>query len=135
MSQPLEDLIDLGFKMGIESVKNKGPFIPFVITENEKGERKTRRFINATFDESLQQAENYLSENAKDIPLAAIVFEATINIENQSADAILVKGLEKGKPEAWLYYLKYYQDTSTKNFQTFGEPQFLDHEANVLGNN
>lgn len=130
-SKKLMDLIFLGLDHGIESIKEGGPLIPFIITESD-GERYLHRFVTERIEEGKEKAEEHLKKLNPSPEYAIVACDGYLTIEGKKYDAILVKGFDKKEDEGYILAQRYTPRTFLKTLKTIGNAAFLGNEPSIF---
>ncbi len=143
MSQPLivsdelQELSILGIDHGIESVRDGGPLIPFVIVEHD-GERKLQRCIAGEPDaidlEGSVAAAVSAAREAMATPDARVVlvYDAYLRMEGERFDAVYAEAVEGGAVAAVIAQ-RYRPKARFRGFDTIGNLAGLPPTFGHLG--
>ena len=106
MAEPSDELMDLiftGLDHGIDSVRDGGPLVPFVLVEHE-GQRALRRIVVGDpfeLEASVEQAAVSAGEAAAQPgDRVVLVYDAYLRMKDERFDAIYAEGAENGSPAA-----------------------------------
>lgn len=110
---------------GIDSIKDKESLIPFVMTENN-----LERFLGTTLEESLREAEKYLS-SFKDGKMLALVYDGYVTIENLKYEAIFVKAFDTNQTEGILIAQRYKPKKFLRKFEILGNPIIIENPSKL----
>ena len=123
-----QELIDLAFAAldhGIDSVREGGPLIPFVMTATGEG-RALQRFVADDFRDAVEQARGSLRDT--DVDIAAIAYEAFVHIDGERADAVIVEFYERGGAHSGLLGQRFVPGDETTALERVGNPAFLGEQ-------
>jgi hypothetical protein len=119
-----EELIDLVFAAldhGVESVKDGGPLIPFVVTDSAEG-RDLTRFAAETLEEGQEQARRHASSSGAD--RVAVAYDGYLTVEGARSDAVFVEAQERGTASSVLFAQRYRPGGRLRGFATVGNAAF-----------
>jgi hypothetical protein len=128
-SDELSELIFAGLDHGIDSVRDGGPLVPFVIAERG-GERSLQRFMAGTPEQfelegSVDQAAAFVRDAIKEPDARfVLVYDAYLRLENDRFDAIYAEGVESGVL-AGVIAQRYRPKGRLRGFDTIGNPAAL----------
>lgn len=143
MSQPptfsdaLQELTFLGIDHGIDSVRDGGPLIPFVIVERD-GERKLQRCVAGQPDaidlEGSVAAAVGVARDAMSAPDARVVlvYDAYLRSEDERFDAVYAEAAEGGTVAAVIAQ-RYRPKARFRGFETIGNLAGLPPTFGHLG--
>ena len=127
VSEPGERLMELVFLAldhGVDSVRNSGPLIPFLLTEGDK--KDLQRFVTERLEEGVARAQEAASSLDADTQAYAIAHDGYITVEGARYDAILVEAAERGSPTGFLFAQRYKPKKGIfSNLKTIGNALFL----------
>ena len=124
MSQPLADLVFFALDHGINSIRDGGPLIPFLVYE-EADKRALHRFAAQTLEESLARAKAATASLSGGVTASAIAYDGFVTIENRKFEAVIVEGAEQRKPRGVHLAQRYVPKRFLRRLRTVGNPTFL----------
>ena len=137
MAEPSDELMDLiftGLDHGIDSVRDGGPLVPFVLVEHE-GQRALRRIVVGDpfeLEASVEQAAVSAGEAAAQPgDRVVLVYDAYLRMKDERFDAIYAEGAENGSPAAVIAQ-RYKPKGRFRGLETIGNPQALPPEMGRL---
>jgi hypothetical protein len=123
-----EALMDVAFAAldhGVDSIEHGGPLIPFVMTATGEG-RSLQRFVADDFRDAVEQARG--SVRGTDADIAAIAYEAFVNIDGERADAVIVEFYERGGAHTGLLGQRFVPGEPERALERVGNPAFLGEQ-------
>jgi hypothetical protein len=137
MSDPSDELMNLiftGLDHGIDSVRDGGPLVPFVLVEHE-GQVALRRIVVGDpfeLEASVEQAAVSAAEAAA-APgdRVVLVYDAYLRMNDERFDAIYAEGAENGGPAA-IIAQRYKPKGRFRGLETIGNAQALPPEMGRL---
>jgi hypothetical protein len=136
-SEAAMDLTWTGLEHGIDSVRDGGPLVPFVIVERA-GERTLTRFLAGSPDRmdlegSVQQAVAFASRTMGDAPdRLVLVYDAYLRMGDDRFDAVYAEGVEAGSV-AIVLAQRYRAKGRFRGFESLGNAQSLPPTMGHLG--
>lgn len=127
-----EELVDVVFAAldhGIDSVRDGGPLIPFVLAEDPEG-RSLTRFAAETLEEGQAQAREHAGSS--DAARIAIAFDGYLTVEGERSDAILVEAQERGTDSSVIFAQRYRPGGRLRKFSTVGNAAFTGRGEGLL---
>lgn len=119
-----EELIEVAFAAldhAIDSVKDGGPLIPFVIAESEEG-RDLTRFASETLEEGHAQARRHAGSSAAN--RVAVAYDGYLTVEGERSDAVFVEAQERGAELSVIFAQRYRPGGRLRRFSTIGNAAF-----------
>jgi hypothetical protein len=120
-SEELIELIFAALDHGIESVRDGGPLIPFLITESEDG-RELMRFAAETLEEGQAQARRHAKSSGAE--RVALAFDGYLTVDDERSDAVFVEAHEQGAASSVVFAQRYRPASRLRKFSTVGNPAF-----------
>lgn len=115
----------------IQSVKEAGPLIPFTMTQTG-GKKELNRFMADTFEEGVQQAEQFLASMSPMPYFALIAYDGFVTIEDKKYDAILVRAFDKNQKEGLTFCQRYESKQDEDVITPIGNAAFIGTETNFM---
>jgi hypothetical protein len=125
------DLVFPTLDHAIESVRDGGPLIPFLITE-ANGQRKLERFVAGTLEESLSRAEAAAAALPGSASAYGIAHDGFITVEGERFDAVLVEAAERSSSEALLFAQRYRPKKFLRKLATIDNAALIGDAPNRL---
>jgi hypothetical protein len=137
MTEPSDELMNLiftGIDHGIESVRDGGPLVPFVLVEHE-GQVALRRIVvgdpfelEASVEQAAVSAREAAAEAADRVVL---VYDAYLRMGDERFDAIYAEGAEDGALAAVIAQ-RYKPKGRFRSLETIGDAQALPPDMGRL---
>jgi hypothetical protein len=124
-SQPSQDLLELilfALDHGVESVRDGGSLVPFLLTTGS-GRPTLARFVAESQDRSREMVAEAANKLPVDVHLYAFAVDGYLSGESgQPQDAIIVEAGQRGTPAVFLFAQTYRPKDVTQDFQVLGKP-------------
>jgi nucleotide-binding universal stress UspA family protein len=120
-SEELVDVVFAALDHGIDSVRDGGALVPFVLAEDADG-RSLTRFAASTLEESQAQARQHAE--ASGAARVALAFDGYLTIDGERSDAILVEAQERGTDASVVFAQRYRPGGRLRKFSTVGNAAF-----------
>jgi len=127
-----EELIELVFAAldhGIDSVREGGPLIPFVLAESAEG-RDLTRFASETLEEGHAQARRHAGSSGAD--RVAVAYDGYLTVEGERSDAVFVEAQERGTEASVVFAQRYRPGGRLRRFSTIGNAAFAGDGEGLL---
>jgi hypothetical protein len=131
MGEPLEaskaliDLLTFALHHGVESVREGGPLVPFVVTETS-GERELHRFVAERLEQGLDEATAFGNAQLAGMERCVLAYDRYLTTPGGGRrDAIYVEGIERRRPESIVLAQRYAPRRRLRRFSTIGDPALL----------
>src|ERR1700676_3020460 len=121
MSKLFDDLVFFALDHGVNSVREGGVLVPFIVYEND-GKRSLHRYAADTLEESLRQARLAASRLPRTVEACAMAYDGFVTLKDNKYDAIIVEAAEHGKPVGVKLAQRYYPKRFIRRFRTEGNP-------------
>ena len=131
-SDELADLAFAALDHAIDSVRDGGPLIPFVMADGAEG-RTLQRFAAVTLEQGLGEA--VVSVRARrDEPGTrhALAYDGYLTVDGSRSDAIYVEAVEPGNDEVMVLAQRYRPKKALRKFETVGRPALVPEESAKL---
>jgi hypothetical protein len=131
-----QELIDLAFAAldhGIDSVREGGPLIPFVMTE--RGEDRTLdRFASDLLEDAVAQAVAHVqASRSQPGTRHVLAYDGYLTLPSgERSDAIYAEGVEAGTEVVMALAQRYRPKRALKKFETIGNPALLPAASSKL---
>jgi hypothetical protein len=122
----LNDLMFKALDHGIDSIREGGPLVPFVMTETT-----LNRFVNDRLEVATEKAEEFLA-NQKNEKVIALAYDGFVTIEAKKYDAIIVKAFDKDDERGIVLAQRYRPKGFLRKLQTIGNPALMGYQENPL---
>lgn len=119
-----EELIEIVFAAldhGIDSVRDGGPLIPFVLAERAAA-RDLTRFAAETLEEAHAQARRHAG--ASDADRVAVAYDGYLTVAGERSDAVFVEAQERGSDSSVVFAQRYRPGGRLRGFDTIGNAAF-----------
>lgn len=119
-----EELIEVVFAAldhGIESVRDGGPVIPFVLAERAGG-RDLTRFAAETLEEAHAQARQHAGSS--DADRVVVAYDGYLTVAGERSDAVFVEAQERGSESSVIFAQRYRPGGRLRRFGTIGNAAF-----------
>jgi hypothetical protein len=131
-----QELIDLAFAAldhGIDSVREGGPLIPFVMTESGEG-RTLDRFASDLLEDAVTQAIAYVqASRSQPGTRHVLAYDGYLTLPTgERFDAIYAEGVEAGTDVVMALAQRYRPKRSLRKFETIGNPALLPAASSKL---
>jgi len=126
-SQRLGDLLFLALDHGVDSVRQGGPLVPFVIAEVD-GKRSIDRFVAEPYEMAVAEARMAASKLSRQSSIYALAYDGFVTIGGDKYDAIIVHGAERGNGKAYLLAQRYVPAKDGKSLEVLGNPVLVGRE-------
>ncbi len=130
-SLTLGDLLFAALDHGVNSVREGGPLVPFVMAEAE-GKLSLKRFVAEPYEKAVAEAKASVPNLPEQTNLYAIVYDGFVTVSGKKYDAIIVHGAERGKGEAYLLAQRYIPARSGEVLELVGNPAFIGREHDLF---
>jgi hypothetical protein len=124
MSQQFADLVFLALDHGVESVREGGPLIPFIIFERS-GERTLERFVAELLEQGEAHARQALANLPAEVTAYAFAYDGYLTVEGTRTDAIYVEASERGRAAGVRLAQRYTPKEGSRSLQTIGNAAFV----------
>lgn len=137
MTEPSDELMTLiltGLDHGIDSVRDGGPLVPFVMVEHEGQVALRRILVGDPFEleASVEQAAVSAAEAAAEPrDRVVLVYDASLRMNDERVDAIYAEGAENGAMAA-IMAQRYAPKGRSRGLEAIGDPQALPREMGRL---
>lgn len=112
---------------GVNSVRNGGPLVPFVMTE-----KSLHRFENDLLEVAKEKAESYLSQLSNE-QVVALAYDGYITTEDGAKyDAIFIKAFDRHESRGILLAQRYKPKKFLGKLETIGNPALVEYIDNPL---
>ena len=131
-----QELIDLAFAAldhGIDSVREGGPLIPFVMKESAEG-RTLDRFASDLLEDAVAQAVAHLqASRSQPGTRHVLAYDGYLTLPTgERFDAIYAEGVEAGTEVVMALAQRYRPKRSLRKFETIGNPALLPGASSKL---
>ena len=131
-----QELIDLAFAAldhGIDSVREGGPLIPFVMTESDEG-RTLDRFASDLLEDAVAQAiASVQASRSQPGTRHVLAYDGYLTLPTgERFDAIYAEGVEAGTEVVMSLAQRYRPKRSLRKFETIGNPALLPAASSKL---
>ena len=126
-SKTLEDLMFLALDHGIDSIREGGPLIPFLISE-QGGKRQLQRFVAEPYEKAVAETKKAALNLPHQTTMYAFAYDGFVTLKGKKYDAIIVQGAERDKGMAYLLAQRYTPAKNGNFLKTIGNPAFLGRE-------
>jgi hypothetical protein len=128
MNEPSDKLAELVFfalDHGIDSVRDGGPLVAFLLTEGCG--RHLARFATERIEQGVMEARRAVSSLDGSVNSYAIAYDGYVTIEGTRFDAILVEAAERGSAAGFLFAQRYRPKKGLlRRFKVIGNAIFLE---------
>ncbi len=129
ISKELMDLIFTSLDHGINSVRDGGPLVPFLMAKMGD-EVKLMRVVPKEESNVEDQVNLILKQIYPVSDYVTAVFESFVTLDDTRTDAILVKGYAKDSPKVHLFGQRFAPKKLLRKFKTIGNPGYMGEEVN-----
>jgi hypothetical protein len=128
-----EQLLELIFSAAEEGMNmlQQNALVPFALVMRKEGV-SLQRFTAPDSDEALEKAEANLRESDAEVLGYALVYDATIEMENSEYDALLIEAAERGAENAYRFAQRYQPATVKMPPYTIGQVAYLGEAESFL---
>jgi hypothetical protein len=131
-----QELIDLAFSAldhGIDSVREGGPLIPFVMTESAEG-RTLDRFDSDLLEDAVAQAITHVqASRSQPGTRHVLAYDGYLTLPTgERFDAIYAEGVEAETDVVMALAQRYRPKRSLRRFETIGNPALLPAASSKL---
>jgi hypothetical protein len=132
IAQATVDVILVGLEHGIDSVRDGGPLIPFVITER-RGKRAVARFAAETLEAGIDAGVAAIRADPPEPgDVAALVYDGYLTLpEGERFDAIYAEALD-GEGVVTVMAQAYRPKRFLRGLETIGEPAYFPEAKGKL---
>jgi hypothetical protein len=134
-SQPSPELLQLilyALNHGVDSVREGGPLIPFLLTTGS-GRPTLARFVADSLERGREMAQEAANKLPADVRLYAFAVDGYLRGQDgQPQDAIIVEAGQRGESVSLLFALTYRPKDVTQDLQVLGQPKLVGESANRL---
>ena len=123
------ELVFFALDLGIESVAEGGPLIPFAVTETLDG-RELARFVAGTLEEGHAQALRHVRSG--DALRVVAAHDGYLTVEGERSDAFFVEAEERGQGLSLTFAQRYRPAGRFKKFATIGNAAFVESGESLL---
>jgi len=116
------DLLFKALDHAIDSIKEGGPLVPFVMTQTN-----IHRFSADKIEVAQREAEKFM-EKKENEALLVLAYDGFVTISEKKEDAILVKGIDKNRRIKMTLAQRYISSTPKKDFEVIGNPVLIAQE-------
>ena len=106
---------------GIDSVRDGGPLIPFVLAERAEG-RDLARFAAETLEQGHAQARRHAGSS--DAQRVAVSYDGYLTVEGERSDAVFVEAQERGSESSVIFAQRYRPGGRLRKFSIIGNAAF-----------
>jgi len=137
MAEPSDELMNLiftGLDHGIDSVRDGGPLVPFVLVAHEGQVALRRIVVGDPFESEASVAQAAVSAGeaaAQPDDLVVLVYDAYLRMNDERFDAIYAEGAENGSPAA-IIAQRYKPKGRFRGLETIGNAQALPPDMGRL---
>jgi len=124
LSEKLMQLVFMALDHGVDSVREGGPLIPFLMS-SEGGGISMRRFGSELLEEAVALGRRYAAQLPGTVQLAAFAYDGYVTIGGKKSDAIMVEGYERGMPQSVVFGQRYQSAADGKKLELVGNPVSL----------
>jgi hypothetical protein len=131
--QTSDELVELAFRaldLGIKSVREGGPLIPFAMTDAPGGGEITT-FATELLEEGQEEARRHVREEGA-ADRVAIAYDGYLSVEGDRSDAILVEAQERGMTTCLVFAQRYKPAGRLSPFESVGNAAFVGPGASLL---
>jgi hypothetical protein len=132
-SPKLGDLIFLALDHGVDSIRQGGPLVPFIMTDTD-GKRSFNRFVAEPYEKAVAEAKAAATKLPPQSHLYALAYDGFITVGGKKYDAIIVHGAERGQGNAYLLAQRYVPASNGKPLESIGNPAFIGRENALFQN-
>jgi hypothetical protein len=132
--QALTDLVFAGLDHGIDSVRDGGPLVPFVMTESGT-DRIMTRFASESLEDGISKAvEHVQAKRGEPGTRCVLVYDGYLTLPSgEKHDAIFAEGVEPGKGGVVVIAQRYRPKRALRRFETIGNPALIPGAPGKLG--
>jgi hypothetical protein len=130
ISERLWELIDNAVNEGLMMLQQDA-LVPFALVMRKEGV-SLQRFTAPDSGEALEKAEASLRESDVEVLGYALVYDATIEMENSEYDALLIEAAERGAENAYRFAQRYQPATVKMPPYTIGALAYLGEAESFL---
>ena len=120
-SDELMEVVFAALDHGVDSVRDGGPLIPFVLEENADG-RDLSRFAAELLEEGVAQARAHAGASGAD--RVAVAWDGYLTLEGERSDAVFVEAQERGTPASLVFAQRYRPGGRLRKFAIVGNAAF-----------
>jgi hypothetical protein len=131
--QVSERLLELIFSAAEEGLNmlQQNALVPFALVMRKEGV-SLQRFTAPGSSEALANAENLLRESDEEVLGYALVYDATIEMENKDYDALLIEAAERGVEAGYRFAQRYQAAQGTRPPYAIGQLAYLGEAESFL---
>ncbi len=133
-SEAFGELVFFALDHAVDSVREGGPLIPFLIIGRSDG-RELRRFASETLEEGQAAVRKAVAKLEHDVTAYAMAYDGYMSFEGSKWDAILCEAAERGAPSGVFFAQRYQPKQGVfGKFKAVGNAAFVpEHEVQPLG--
>ena len=132
VSKELADLLFFALDHGVNSIREGGVLVPFVVSDTG-GKRKLDRFVSDPYEHALSDAKTAVSKLPSVVSRYALAYDGFITVEGKKYDAIIINGAEREKGNATLLAQRYLPAVEGgKRLELVGNPAFIGRESTLF---
>ncbi|MGB7339997.1 MAG: hypothetical protein WBC91_13970 [Phototrophicaceae bacterium] len=132
ISDPLMQMIFSAVDEGLLALKAQQNFVPFALLLTKEG-IIIKRFTNDDLSIAIDNAKQAIIKADEDTLGYALVYDVEFEIDDQTADALMIEAGERGKGDGWRFLQRYQAKRDDKQAQAIGDLAFLELHANYIG--
>lgn len=121
-SNALQDLIFVALDHGVDSAREGGPVIPFLVEESTNGSRNLQRFVTEDLEESVSHARTAAANSTAE--RIVVCFDGYVTLDEERTDAVYVVGQERGGSNALTFLQRYRPADATGGFTPMGNTAY-----------
>lgn len=132
LSGELADLVLAALDHGVDSVREGGPLIPFVMSDTGS-ERTLARFVAERLEDGVAQAVAHVAAKRDETGTRhALVYDSYLTLPSEGrSDAIYAEGVEAGSDGVMILVQRYRPKRALRRFDTIGNPALLPGPGNL----
>jgi hypothetical protein len=126
VDEHLVNLIFIALDQGVGFLRDsKSPLLPFVVSEDNSGNRSVNRFVADRLEHAVEQALAYVKTAPQPLRVAA-AYDGYVIIEGSRTDAVMVVGRDCNSTKTVLFAQRYAKPGFLRRFKTSGNAIFLE---------
>jgi len=132
LSGELADLVLAALDHGVDSVREGGPLIPFVMSDTGS-ERTLARFAAERLEDGVAQGVAHVAAKRGEAGTRhALVYDGYLTLPSEGGtDAIYAEGVEAGRHGVMILVQRYRPKRALRRFETIGNPALLPGPGNL----
>ena len=124
LSQKLSQLLFMALDHGVDSVREGGPLIPFLMSS--EGEKiSMQRFASDQLEEATSLGRQHAAGLPRSVRLAAFVYDGYVTVGAKKSDAVMVEAYERGMPQAVVFAQRYQPASGDTKLELIGNAAYV----------